>query len=79
MLLRVIGQDWCPDCVRTNKLLNKLKVEFEYDTEGDSKAKAGAESGTNRIPCVCFPDGTFMHEPSDSELTQKLKDLGLVK
>ena len=76
--LRVIGADWCPDCVRTKACLEALKVVFEYDDAGDPKATAAAASGSNRIPCVALPDGTFLNEPTDEALTAKLKELGVV-
>ncbi|GIQ79638.1 hypothetical protein KIPB_000308 [Kipferlia bialata] len=79
MSITVIGSDWCPDCRRTNALLNRLGVPFTYDNEGDTKAKARAVCGKNRIPCVCLPDGSFITEPSDRELEAKLRALKLVK
>lgn len=76
--LVVIGADWCPDCVRVNKVLTKCKVAFTYDCEGDSKKKALVASGNGKIPCVCLPDGSFLSEPSDAVLTARLKELKLV-
>eukprot|EP00939_MAST-03C_sp_MAST-3C-sp1_P003955 g3955.t1 len=77
--LRVIGADWCPDCVRTKKLLCRLDVSFEYDSEGDAKAKAKAASGSAKIPCVELPGGAgYLNEPSDACLAKALEDLGLV-
>jgi len=31
-----------------------------------------------RIPTIVFEDGSFLVEPSDPELEQKLKDLNLI-
>ena len=69
---------WCPDCVRTKTCLEGLKVAFDYDDAGDPKENAAKASGSNRIPCVALPDGSFMNEPSDEALTAKLKELGVL-
>ena len=77
-LALVVGADWCPDCVRTKTCLEGLKVAFDYDDAGDPKENAAKASGSNRIPCVALPDGSFMNEPSDEALTAKLKELGVL-
>ena len=37
------GATWCGDCRRAQAVLNKLSVEFKYETEGDGRA---VERGT---------------------------------
>ena len=71
------GATWCGDCRRAQAVLNKLSVEFKYETEGDGRAMATKISGKRNIPCILFPDGSHLTEPSDSALEKKLKDLKL--
>ena len=76
--LEVIGADWCPDCRRTKALLDQLQVRYTYNDADNPKENAAKVSGDARIPCVKLPNDTFLNEPSDAELTAKLKELGLV-
>ena len=75
------GAQWCGDCLRTKRLLERLNVEYTYlDVEHDSEAEANAIliSGKKSIPVVVFPDGTHFVEPSDPDMKAKLSELNLL-
>lgn len=75
------GADWCGDCRRTKRLLDRLNVAYNhFDVESDEEAafKAIEISGRQSIPVVKFADGTFFVEPSDPDMEAKLKELGLI-
>ncbi len=77
----VYGADWCADCRRSKRLLDRLGVEHvwidlvarpEYLAEVVRRNK-----GVRSIPVVVFADGSHLTEPSDTELRAKLNSLGL--
>jgi len=75
------GAPWCGDCVRSKALLDRLKVNFEYvdvDQDARAKDKAIAISGRQSIPVIVFPDSTYLVEPSDLDLTDKLIEANLL-
>ena len=74
--------DWCGDCVRSESLLKSLKINFDVvDVDKDEVANSyiqELQNGARRIPTIVFPDDTFLVEPTDIELRDKLKDLGTI-
>jgi mycoredoxin len=79
--VKIYGAPWCGDCVRSKSLLDRLKVDYQYlDVDQDDAAKDVAIeiSGKKSIPVIVFPDGTFLVEPSDLDLTDKLIELNLL-
>lgn len=74
--LIMYSTSWCPDCRRTRKFLEDHQANFiEVDIGKDNEAFLFIEQTTRRvrIPTLIFPDGTVMVEPSDEELTEKLR------
>jgi len=74
--------DWCGDCVRSKALLKKHNISFneinvDKDLEANEYIKV-LQNQQRRIPTIVFEDDTFLVEPSDPELEQKLKDLNLI-
>ena len=74
--------DWCSDCFRSKALLKKHNVSFteinvDKDLEANEYIKV-LQNQQRRIPTIVFEDGSFLVEPSDPELEQKLKDLNLI-
>ena len=70
---------WCGDCVRSKKVFDKLgitytEVDIDYDKEGFEIAKK-IQNQNPRIPTIVFEDGSFLVEPSDVELTNKIYSL----
>jgi mycoredoxin len=79
----VFGADWCPDCRRSKRLLERLGVPFEWrDTEHDEAAldeMLDLNGGRQSIPVVRLPGGRILVEPSDPALRSELADAGLVE
>ena len=74
--ITIYGTAWCPDCARSRRLLERHKIAFDWvDIE---KNVAGREyvvsvnHGNRSVPTILFPDGSFLVEPSDTELERKL-------
>ena len=82
MNIKFYTTDWCGDCVRSKALLNKLNVEFnEINVDLNEKANEYIKSlqvNQRRIPTIVFEDGSFLVEPSDVDLENKLKDLDYI-
>ena len=82
MKLDFYTTDWCGDCVRSKALLKRLNVDFnEIDVDTDQEANEYIKSlqvNQRRIPTIVFVDGTFLVEPSDIDLENKLKELNYI-
>jgi thioredoxin reductase (NADPH) len=81
--ITVYGAYWCPDCRRAKKFLGEQRIPYHWvDIEQD---KAGEEfvlqknDGKRIIPTIVFEDGSFLVEPSNAELAQKLGLKGMAK
>jgi thioredoxin reductase (NADPH) len=74
--ITVYGAYWCPDCRRAKKFLAEQFipynwVDIEQDPQGEQTVLA-TNNGKRIIPTIVFADGTFLVEPSNAELAQKL-------
>lgn len=79
--VKLYGAPWCGDCVRSKALLERLQVDYDYldvDQDDANKDKAIEISGRQNIPVIQFTDGSFLVEPSDLDLTDKLASLNLL-
>lgn len=79
--VKMYGAPWCGDCVRSRALLDRLGVEYDYlDVDQDDAAKQLAIelSGKKSIPVIVLPDSSFLVEPSDLELTDRLIEQNLL-
>lgn len=74
--IRVYGAPWCPDCRRSKKFLGEQRIPYEWvDIDADPDAGAFVRErndGKQIIPTIVFADGSFLAEPSNAELAQKL-------
>ena len=74
--------DWCGDCVRSKALLNKLGLDFNeinVDLNEDANEYIKLlQVNQRRIPTIVFEDESFLVEPSDVELENKLKELNYI-
>ena len=71
----VYGADWCGDCVRAKRVLDRRGADYAWvDLERYPQMAAEARDigRSPRIPVVAFPDGTVMVEPSPDELESRL-------
>ena len=75
--------DWCGDCVRSKAFLKKLNLNFnEINVDTNQEANEYIKSlqiNQRRIPTIVFDDGSFLVEPSDIDLQNKLKELNYIK
>ena len=80
--LKVYGTSWCPDTARSRKCLVRNGVNYDFcDIEQDKVGLAYVEKvnrGQRSVPTIVFPDGSVLVEPSDEELTTKLKASGCI-
>ena len=78
----VYGADWCPDCLRSKRLLDRLGVDYEYrdvdEDEAAMRSMLGLTGGRQSIPVVVFPDGHLLVEPTDPVLRSDLDSAGLL-
>jgi thioredoxin reductase (NADPH) len=74
--LTVYGAYWCPDCRRSKRFLSEHQIPYEWiDIEKDKEAQTYVETlneGKRIIPTIVLEDGSFLVEPSNAELAQKL-------
>ena len=81
MSVTVLGEDWCGDCRRSKRLLDRLGVPYEWvdlvaqpDRMDQVKRHTG---GRPSIPVVVFADGSHLTEPSNRP-DQAANRLGLL-
>ena len=71
--------DWCGDCVRSKALLKRLNLAFnEINVDLNEDANQYIKTlqvNQRRIPTIVFEDKSFLVEPSDVDLENKLKEL----
>ncbi len=74
--LVVYGASWCPDCRRAKEFLGSNRIPYQWiDLEANPERTAEVEDlngGKRIIPTIIFPDGSFIAEPSNDELAEKL-------
>lgn len=73
--IKVYGAEWCGDCRRAKRMLERMDATFEYidvDADLDAKAEAIRISGRRNIPVIVFPEGDVLVEPTDPELEKAL-------
>ena len=72
----IYGSDWCGDCRRAKRFLERHKIPFEWvDIEKDREAEQivfQTNHGMRSIPTIFFSDGSILVEPSNAALVRKL-------
>jgi len=72
----VYGASWCPDCRRAKQFLSSHRIPYEWiDLEEHAEAIDEVESrndGKRVIPTIIFPDGSFLTEPTNDELADRI-------
>ena len=75
--ITVYGAHWCPDCRQSKQFLGEHQIPYIWvDIEEDKEAEAfviKTNKGKRIIPTIVFADGSFLVEPSNTELAAKLK------
>ena len=74
--LLVYGASWCPDCRRAKQFLASHRVAYDWvdlEEHPDKTAEVEARNDGKRIiPTIVFPDGSFLAEPSNDELADRI-------
>ena len=74
--IKFYSTEWCGDCVRSKKLLEKLGITYEeidIDFDKDAYSKVSElQNRKPRIPTIVFEDGSYLVEPTDVELLEKI-------
>ena len=74
--ITVYGASWCPDCRRAKQFLASHRVAYDWiDLEEHPEKTAEVEArndGKRIIPTIVFPDGSFLAEPSNDELADRI-------
>ncbi len=74
--IKVYGAHWCPDCRRSKQFLGEHQIPYEWiDIEEDSAAEQlviEQNRGKRIVPTIGFADGTFLAEPTNAQLAEKL-------
>ena len=74
--IKVYGAHWCPDCRRSKQFLGEHQIPYTWvDIEENQAAEElviTLNQGKRIIPTIVFRDGSYLVEPSNSELAAKL-------
>jgi mycoredoxin len=79
--ITVYSTEWCGDCHRSKRLLDRLGVPYtSIDVEQDDamRDRAVAIAGRQAVPVIVLPDGSHLVEPTDPALEGRLRELGLL-
>lgn len=74
--ITLYGAHWCPDCRRSKQFLGEHQIPYTWvDIEQDPAAEQfviQTNNGKRIIPTLVFEDGSFLTEPSNADLADKL-------
>ncbi len=74
--ITMYGTTWCPDCIRSKRLLDRHAITYTWVNIEEVPEAAGLvrrlNHGMQVVPTIVLPDGTTLAEPSDKELAQAL-------
>jgi glutaredoxin-like protein len=71
----VYGADWCGDCLRAKRFLDRHAIAYQWiDIENDIAAERivrNFNNGMRIIPTIVLEDGSLMIEPTNMQLAEK--------
>lgn len=74
--ITLYGTTWCGDCKRAKQFFAEQRVHYRFiDVDANAEGLARVEErneGKRIIPVIEFGDGSFLIEPSNAELAEKL-------
>jgi thioredoxin reductase (NADPH) len=74
--ITLYGAHWCPDCRRSKQFLGEHQIPYNWvDIEEDPIAEKFViekNNGKRIVPTIVFEDDSFLAEPTNAELAQKL-------
>jgi thioredoxin reductase (NADPH) len=75
-MLTFYGTHWCPDCRRSRQFLGEQQIPYRWiDLEENPEAEQlviKMNRGKRIMPTIVFNDGSFLAEPSNTDLAIKL-------
>jgi glutaredoxin len=78
--IKIYGTRWCGHCKRSLRILDEHQIEYDWidiDQNKDGEAFVKVTNHGNRsVPTIIFPDDTFLVEPTNDVLIEKLKSFG---
>ncbi len=73
----IYGTSWCWASKRAKGIFDKNNIPYEWididENEEAARKVMEVNHGNRSVPTIAFPDGSFLVEPSDSELKSYLK------
>jgi glutaredoxin len=74
--LIVYGTNWCGDCIKTRKFLEKMGIDFLFvNIDKDREAERfvlEVNHGLRSVPTIFFEDGSFLVEPTNKAVAEKI-------
>ena len=74
--IKMYGTTWCGDCTRAKAFLDRKRIDYDWTNVDDEPEYQeyikNLNNGSQRVPTIIFPDGSFLVEPTDEELADKL-------
>ena len=74
--IKIYGTTWCSDCHRAKDFLDANNVNYQWTDIGKEPQHIeyikGLNNGQEIVPTIIFSDGSFLAEPSNEELKEKL-------
>ncbi|MBW1696943.1 MAG: FAD-dependent oxidoreductase [Deltaproteobacteria bacterium] len=74
--ITVYGAHWCPDCRQSKQFLGEHQIPYRWvDIEEDKNAETfviKTNNGKRIIPTITFEDGSYLVEPNNAQLAEKL-------
>lgn len=75
-IVKVYGSNWCGDCFRAKRLLDKHQVDYQWiniDSNHDAKELVRqVNKGKIVVPMIVFQDGSELPEPTNGQLRKKI-------
>lgn len=76
-IIQLYATTWCYMSRNTKAFLDQHHIAYDYiDIDRDKEGEAfvlKTNNGYRSVPTLLFPDGTTLTEPSQNELSEKLK------
>ena len=77
--IKMYGTTWCGDCIRAKKFLDRNKIKYEYTDVDEEPQYQEYIKKLNHckqtVPTHIFSAGSFLVEPTDEELNNKIESL----
>jgi thioredoxin reductase (NADPH) len=74
--IRVIGHRWSPQAHQIKDFLSRNQVPYQWldiETDGEARRLAeSADSGAAPLPLVLLPDGSYLSQPTNVQLAERI-------